>query len=68
VNANYNFLLDLSKPITNEDVTRLHAELKKNFKEIDAMINLAEPPPRQPLSIANLDIFETYNQERMMTV
>jgi hypothetical protein len=49
-------------------VTRLHAELKKNFKEIDAMINLAEPPPRQPLSISNADIFEAYNQERMMTV
>ena len=67
-NANYNFFLDLSKPITNEDVTRLHTELKKNFKEIDAMINLAEPPARQPLSIADANIFETYNQERMMAI
>jgi hypothetical protein len=32
------------------------------------MINLAEPPPRQPLNIADVDIFDTYNQERMMAV
>ena len=32
------------------------------------MINLAEPQPRKPLSIANSDIFEAYDKERMMAV
>ena len=55
--AKFNFFIDLNQLLNAENVTKLHDEIKNNFKEIDAMINVAECPNPKIFSIKDEDIF-----------
>ena len=74
--AQKNFIIDTSKPITEEVVENLHKELKEFDEEFEAMVNLAGtqylPNTKaylrennidvHPMSISNPNIFDEYEK------